>query len=64
MDFVEKDEKNSDFHKESIPVTPKDEEFVLNQIKEVYKKIKSHQFFVGCGEENCKWCEFVRGQRI
>ena len=62
MDFVEKDEKSWDFQKQIIKVDPESEEIVKNQIKDVYKKIKSHQFFIWCNDEKCKWCEFVKNQ--
>lgn len=27
---------------------------------EVYNKIQNHQFYEGCGEDHCLWCQFVR----
>ncbi len=29
-------------------------------ITDTYKKIKAHDFYEGCGEDSCKWCNFVK----
>lgn len=31
-------------------------------IREVYDKIRGHEFYEGCGETNCPWCNFVKHQ--
>jgi DNA helicase-2/ATP-dependent DNA helicase PcrA len=33
-------------------------------IGEAYKRIRAHDFYEGCGEANCHWCNFVRDQRL
>jgi DNA helicase II / ATP-dependent DNA helicase PcrA len=39
-------------------------EIVKDEITEVYHKIKTHQFDKGCGEKDCKWCNFVKEQMV
>ncbi len=58
FDFVEpvKDE----YKKEKVIITPEDQEFVLNQIKDTYQRIQNHEFTQGCGKEDCHWCNFVK----
>lgn len=29
-------------------------------LKSTYEKIMRQEFYVGCGEENCEWCQFVQ----
>ncbi len=58
IDFVEKDERSDKFQKAQIPITAEDITLVQNQIKEVYQKIKAHQFAHGCNKEDCQWCNF------
>ena len=26
----------------------------------IYTKIMNHEFYEGCGEKNCPWCNFVK----
>lgn len=35
-------------------------DFVRNLVVDVYAKIRRHEFFTGCGEPNCQWCQFAR----
>ena len=37
---------------------------VGNMILKSYQKIKNFQFKVGCGEPNCKWCNFVSSNQL
>lgn len=39
-------------------ITEEDEKIFLNDLKEVYFKIKEKDFYVGCGEKDCYWCSF------
>jgi DNA helicase II / ATP-dependent DNA helicase PcrA len=61
IDFVEKHSGKKDFVKAKILVTKEDVAIVKKQIKETYAKILNHEFTVGCGEGDCKWCNFVKG---
>ncbi len=58
IDYLEKSKKDNAFKKSKIIVREQDIQFVKQQIKEVYHKVKTHQFTEGCGEEDCYWCNF------
>ena len=60
IDFVEKHAAKKDFIKAKILVSKEDVAIVKKQIKEVYTKIMNHEFTKGCGEKDCKWCNFVK----
>ncbi len=64
LDFIEKDEKKNIFVKEKIIVTKEAIAFVKNQVKETYSKIKNLEFTEGCGDEKCRWCNFVKNNKI
>jgi len=59
FDFVEPD-KDDNYHKEKVVITPEDMEIVTGQITSVYAKIMSHDFNTGCGKKECDWCHFVK----
>ena len=55
-------ESNSkgEFKSKRIEFVPKEVEIVRGLIKDSYRKILAHDFYEGCGEKNCKWCNFVK----
>lgn len=55
IDLLQPD-KDNNFVKHKIVVTPEDEEIVKNQIKDTYIKIMNHDFYTGCNDEKCHWC--------
>jgi len=57
--FVEPD-KAGKYHLEKIVPTPEYVKMVREQIKEVWNKIQNHDFYKGCGEEHCDYCNFVK----
>lgn len=57
VDYLLYDKPNSLYR---IKIEPNDIEFVGQQIQNTYQDIISHQFTQGCGEESCKWCNFVK----
>lgn len=63
IDFVEKYSAKKDFVKTKIPVSKEDIAVVKKQIKEVYTKIMNHEFTQGCGDTDCKWCNFVKNNQ-
>ena len=50
--------------KEKVVVTPVDVQLVKEQIQTVYNKIQSHDFYTGCGKEECHWCHFVKTSKL
>ena len=63
FDFVEPDKK-SEYHKEKVVITPEDVTTVKQQIKTVWAKIQQHEFYVGCGKEDCRYCKFVKNNNL
>jgi len=63
FDFVEPDKKRV-YRKEKIFITPQDIDTVCQQIKTVWDKIQNHDFYSGCGKEDCHWCNFVRTNNL
>ena len=58
MDFVEKN-KAGQYDTAKLTITAQDKEYVSEELKVVYEKIKNHEFSIGCGKEECGWCNFV-----
>jgi DNA helicase-2/ATP-dependent DNA helicase PcrA len=63
FDFIEPDKKKN-YKKEKVLISPEDIEFVTEQIKMVWDKIQSHDFYTGCGKEKCHWCNFVKTNNL
>lgn len=59
FDFVEPNTKN-EFVKEKINISEADITTVKAQIKSTWQKIQNKEFYIGCGKEDCKWCNFVK----
>lgn len=59
FDFVEPNKKK-EYKKEKIVITPADIETVTQQITTVWTKIQNREFYIGCGKEDCHWCNFVK----
>ncbi|MEM6396821.1 MAG: ATP-dependent DNA helicase [Bacteroidota bacterium] len=47
----------------SIEVKPEDEEALRIIIHEAYARIMAQDFYQGCGEDSCLWCNFVRDRQ-
>lgn len=63
FDFIEPD-KNKQYYTEKIIIEPGDIETVTQQMTEVWNKIQARDFYTGCGKEDCKWCNFVKENKI
>jgi len=63
FDFIEPDKKKN-YRKEKIFIKPADIDFVGNQIKTVWDKIQDHDFYTGCGKDDCHWCQFVKTNNL
>jgi DNA helicase-2/ATP-dependent DNA helicase PcrA len=59
FDFLEPNKKK-EYKKEKITITPADIETVTQQITTVWDKIQNREFYIGCGKEDCHWCNFVK----
>jgi DNA helicase-2/ATP-dependent DNA helicase PcrA len=58
FEFVEP--VNDEYKTEKIVVSPQDISTVKQQIKTVWQKIQNREFKIGCGKEDCEWCNFVK----
>lgn len=63
FDFIEPDKKK-EYHRSKIVITPSDIATVKHQITEAWQKIKNKEFYTGCGEADCKWCNFVHTNHL
>lgn len=60
FDYIQKGNKSGHFRRIQVPVFAQDEEIVITQLKDSYERIMDHDFYKGCGEEDCYWCNFSR----
>lgn len=63
FDFVEPD-KDKKYRKIRIDVHPEDTALVMEQIKDSWAKIQNHEFYTGCGQADCYWCNFTKENHI
>lgn len=61
ISFLELDKKNKRIDKE-ITINAEDKRVLRDTIKETWDKIQNNEFYEGCGDPKCKWCEFQRTQ--
>ncbi len=59
ISYLEADNKNNYVHK-TLEINATDVEIVKDLITDSYAKIMVHDFYEGCGEKNCSWCNFVK----
>lgn len=63
FDYIEPDKKGY-YHTDYINITARDIEIVSEQIETIWKKIKAHEFYTGCGKPDCHWCNFARDNKL
>ena len=59
FDFIEPDKKKV-YQKIKLYIKPEDIATVKQQIKSTWDRIQAHDFYTGCGKEDCHWCNFVK----
>jgi DNA helicase-2/ATP-dependent DNA helicase PcrA len=64
MDFIEPEKDTNKLFRQKIVVTPQDIDIVGQQIKSTWDSIQNHEFSVGCQDEHCTWCNFVKNDFI
>lgn len=57
MDFIEKDKDQ--YRRKDFVINFLESEMVGDQLVQAYSDIKNHLFTPGCGDEKCRWCNFV-----
>jgi len=63
FDFIEPDKKKS-YKKKKLVITPEDITTVTQQITTTWEKIQNREFYIGCGKEECNWCNFVKTNNL
>ena len=63
FDFIEPDKKKI-YRRKKLVITPADITTVTEQITDTWKKIQAHDFYTGCGKEDCHWCNFVKTNNL
>lgn len=63
FDFIEPD-KQKQYHREKVFITPEDTTTVTQQIVTTWAKIQNKDFYTGCGKPDCSWCNFVKDNRL
>ncbi len=63
FDFIEPDAKKK-YIKKKVVVTPDDIAIVTEQINDTWEKIQNREFYIGCGKEECHWCNFVKENKL
>lgn len=59
FDFIEPDKKKN-YRREKVVINPADITTVTQQIRQVWDKIQDRDFYTGCGDKDCHWCNFVK----
>jgi len=63
FDFIEPDKKKN-YKKAKLIIEGPDIETVTQQITSVWQKIQDREFYIGCGKEDCHWCQFVKTNNL
>ncbi|RAJ85627.1 DNA helicase-2/ATP-dependent DNA helicase PcrA [Chitinophaga dinghuensis] len=63
FDFIEPN-KQKEYHKEKVVITPEDLTTVSQQIADTWSKIQQKDFYTGCGKPDCPWCNFVKDNKL
>lgn len=63
FDFVEPN-RQKQYFKEKINIRPEDIATVTHQLTDTWMKIQNKEFYTGCGKEDCKWCNFVKDNKL
>jgi DNA helicase-2/ATP-dependent DNA helicase PcrA len=63
FDFIEPDKKKN-YKKAKLVIEDPDIETVTQQITSVWGKIQDREFYIGCGKEDCHWCQFVKTNNL
>jgi DNA helicase-2/ATP-dependent DNA helicase PcrA len=63
FDFIEPNNKKV-YVKQKVYINPEDESIVTGQILDTWARIQNHDFYTGCGKEDCHWCNFVNTNKL
>lgn len=63
FDFVEPNNKK-EIKSRKVMISRDDTDQVRAQIKLAWSKIQAREFYTGCGEDDCHWCNFVKTNKL
>ncbi|MGZ5246777.1 MAG: ATP-dependent helicase [Flavitalea sp.] len=63
FDFIEPDNKKV-YQKRKVVISPEDITTVTQQITDTWQKIQNKEFYIGCGKEDCHYCNFVKENNL
>ncbi|AWO01639.1 DNA helicase UvrD [Chitinophaga alhagiae] len=63
FDFVEPN-RQKQYFREKINIRPEDITTVTRQLTDTWIKVQNKEFYTGCGKEDCKWCNFVKDNKL
>lgn len=63
ISYLEPD-KTGKYEEKTIDYSVEELEKVKGMIKSTYEGIMNHQFYEGCNEPNCQWCNFVKDNQL
>src|SRR5258705_8136018 len=63
FDFIEPDKKKN-YRKEKVIISSPDITTVTRQIVATWERIQNREFYIGCGKEDCNWCNFVKTNNL
>jgi DNA helicase-2/ATP-dependent DNA helicase PcrA len=64
FDFVEPTESDPVYPKRKVEISPEDERIVSEQIRSTWEKIHNRDFYTGCGDPDCSYCNFVKQNKL
>lgn len=63
FDFIEPDKKKN-YIRHKLPISEADITTVTEQIRTTWQKIQDREFYIGCGKEDCHWCNFIKTNNL
>ena len=63
FDFIEPNAKK-EIKSIRVQITADDTKALRDQIQHVWSRIQARDFYTGCGEDDCHWCNFVKTNKL
>jgi DNA helicase-2/ATP-dependent DNA helicase PcrA len=63
FDFIEPNNKK-EIKSVLVEITQEDTRTLRDQIHHVWDRIQARDFYTGCGEADCHWCNFVKTNKL
>jgi DNA helicase-2/ATP-dependent DNA helicase PcrA len=63
FDFIEPDKKKN-YRRQRIAISDEDTTKLTTIIRDTWDRIQNRDFYRGCGQPDCHWCEFVKTNNL